>query len=121
MATGRPTTSSKAASGIRVMTASSVPLSRPDEHRRDTDHQAAPAGQSGQQGGQGQPDAGRPGRGRGDGGQLGVLVPDGPELGVGGTEGDELGRALGEVDHGRRQIAAHRGEPATPAAGPGAR
>ena len=49
------------------------------------------------------------------------MFPDGPELGAGGTEGDELGGALGEVDHGRRQVAPHLRRTSTPCVGPGAR
>ena len=44
--------------------------------RRDAGHQAAPAGQPGQQGRQAEPDPGGPGRRRGDGRQLGVPFAD---------------------------------------------
>ncbi len=44
---------------------------------------------------------------------------DGPELGVGGTEGHQLGGALGEVHHGRGQIAAGLWRTAPPSCGPG--
>ena len=81
--------------------------------------EAAPAGQPGQQGGQGQPDTGGPGRSGADSGQLGVAIPNGRDLGAGGPEGDELGGALGEVDHGRTQVAARRGEARLPAPGQG--
>ena len=106
---------------MRVMTASSVPPSRPDRTAgmptTRQPQQASPASRVVRA----SPMPAVPGRSGGDSGQLGVLFPDGPDLGAGGPEGDELGRALGEVDHGRTQVTAQRRRTATRGAGPATR
>ena len=90
-------------------------------HRRDTDHEAAPAGQPGQQGGERQADPSGARRCGSDGGELGVLFADDRQLGVHGPEGDQLRRTLGEVDHRGAQVATRPCESRFPAAGRGAR
>ena len=83
-------------------------------HRGDSHHETAPAGQARQQGGEGQPDAGRVGRGGGDGCQVGVMSLHGFELGLGGTEGHQFGGTLDEIDHGHAELSPHVGEPRFP-------
>ena len=66
----------------------------PRHHRGDADYQATPAGEAGEEGGQGQTDTGRPGRRRCDGRELRILRPQGADLDAGGAEGHQLGAHL---------------------------